>query len=68
MSYCKDKAAPTRAHITNTYRQIVGDLYQPGSGRRTQIRDTSRRIIGYIEPSGQVTNTHRQKIGETNGR
>jgi hypothetical protein len=49
--------------VTNTHRQKVGDLYDPGHGRRVQIRDTSRRIIGYIERDGTVTNTHRQKVG-----
>ena len=62
MSYCKDKA-PTRSHITNTHRQKVGDLYKPGSGQRIQIRDTSRRIIGYIETDGTITNPSRQKVG-----
>ncbi len=67
MSYCKgDSAAtstPTRSYITNTSRQKVGDVYNPGHGRRVQIRDTSRRIIGYIERDGTVTNTRRQKVG-----
>ena len=61
MSYCKDKA-PTRAYIVNTHRQKVGDLYKPGSGQRIQIRDTSRRIIGYIEMDGTITNTNRQPV------
>ena len=65
LSYCKD-GAQMRTHITNTHRQKVGDLYTPVSGQRTQIRDMSRRIIGYIERDGTVTNTHRQKIGKTN--
>ena len=66
MSYCRDQATastPTRSYITNTSRQIIGDIYNPGQGRRLQIRDTSRRIIGYIERDGTVTNTHRQKVG-----
>ncbi len=67
MSYCKDGAASTstrtRSYIVNTHRQKVGDIYDPGHGRRVQIRDTSRRIIGYIERDGTVTNTHRQKVG-----
>lgn len=62
MSYCKDKA-PTRSYITNTHRQIVGDLYDPGHNRRIQIRDTDRRIIGYIERDGSITNTNRQPVG-----
>ena len=70
MSYCKDKATstPTRSYITNTHRQKVGDIYNPGHGRRLQIRDTSRRIIGYIERDGTVTNTHRQKVGTIEGQ
>ena len=69
MSYCKDGAATaspapsTSWAITNTSRQRLGDVYNPGHGRRLQIRDNSRRIIGYIERNGTVTNTHRQKIG-----
>ncbi len=66
MSYCKDGATstPTRSYITNTHRQKVGDVYNPGHGQRLQIRDTSRRIIGYIERDGTVTNTHRQPVAE----
>ena len=65
MSYCKDRettATPTRSYITNTHRQKVGDLYDPGHGRRLQIRDNDRRIIGYIERDGTVTNTRRQPV------
>ena len=68
MSYCKDSSmtsAPTRVYITNKHRQIVGDFYDPGTGR-IQIRDTSRRIVGYVERSGRITNLHRQKIGAIN--
>ncbi len=69
LSHCKTGEMVTttkkRTYITNTHRQIVGDLYNPGTGR-IQIRDTSRRIVGYIERSGRITNTHRQKIGEIN--
>jgi hypothetical protein len=61
MSYCKDKA-PSRSYITNNHRQKVGDLYSPGNGQRVQIRDTSRRIIGYIELDGSITNTRRQPV------
>lgn len=67
-SYCQNNEAPMRTHITNTHRQIVGDLYTPVPGQRTQIRDKHRRVLGYIETNGTITNTHRQKIGETNGR
>ncbi|MEE9207411.1 MAG: hypothetical protein V3U67_03390 [Gemmatimonadota bacterium] len=62
LSHCKADA-PTRSYITNQHRQKVGDLYKPGSGQRVQIRDTSRRIIGYIELDGTITNPSRQKVG-----
>jgi hypothetical protein len=66
MSYCQDAPAsstPTRSYIVNTHRQKVGDIYDPGHGRRLQIRNNHRQIIGYIERDGTVTNTHRQKVG-----
>lgn len=66
LSHCKtEQTVKMRTYITNTHRQKVGDLYDPGTGR-IQIRDTFRRIVGYIERSGRVTNTHRQKTGEIN--
>jgi hypothetical protein len=37
-----------------------------GHGRRLQIRNNHRQIIGYIEHDGTVTNTHRQKVGTLN--
>ena len=63
--FCKDRASvstPTRSYITNARRQRVGDIYDPGHGRRIQIRDNHRRIIGYIERSGRITNTRRQPV------
>ena len=68
MSYCKGDAASTpapgeRRAITNTSRQRLGDVYNPGHGRRVQIRDNSRRIIGYVEADGTITNTSRQRVG-----
>ncbi len=60
-SWQKPKPATSWA-ITNKHRQRVGDIYNPGTGR-LQIRDNSRRIIGYIERDGTVTNTSRQRIG-----
>ena len=66
LSHCKaEQTVKKRTYITNTHRQKVGDLYDPGTGR-IQIRDTSRRIVGYVERSGRITNTHRQKMGEIN--
>ena len=61
LSHCKK--APTRSYITNTHRQIVGDLYKPTPDRRTQIRDNHRRIIGYIEADGRITDTERREVG-----
>lgn len=58
-SFC----GPTTRTITNEHRQKVGDIYNPGHGRRLQIRDNRRRIIGYIERNGTITNTRRQKVG-----
>ncbi len=66
MSWCTDdQPVKKRTHITNTHRQKVGDLYDSGTGR-IQIRDTSRRIVGYVERSGRITNINRQKIGSVN--
>ena len=56
-------STPTRSYIVNTHRQKIGDIYDPGHGRRLQIRNNSRQILGYIERGGTVTNTHRQKVG-----
>ena len=64
--FCKDRASvstPTRSYITNARRQRVGDLYDPGHGRRIQIRDNHRRILEYIERSGRITNPSRQRVG-----
>ena len=64
MSYCQDDAPETtRRNITDPDRRIVGDLYSPKGSRRIQIRDTSRRIIGYVERDGKITNPSRQKVG-----
>ena len=54
----------SRSYIVNTHRQKVGDIYDPGHGRRLQIRNDHRQIIGYIEHDGTVTNTHRQRVRE----
>ncbi len=47
MSYCQDKATSTPAPstswaITNTSRQRLGDVYNPGHGRRLQLRNNDR--------------------------
>jgi hypothetical protein len=49
--------------ITNDRRQKLGDIYNPGHKRRLQIRDNRRRIIGYIEESGSLTDARRRKVG-----
>ncbi len=60
-------STPTRSYIVNTHRQKVGDIYDPGHGRRLQIRNNHRQIIGYIERDGTVTNAHRQEVGTFEG-
>ena len=47
----------------NSRGVISGSIYNPGNNRRLQIRDSRRRIIGYIEPSGKVTDTRRRRLG-----
>ena len=59
-----DVMAGERYEITNDRRQVIGDVYDPGHGRRLQIRDNRRRIIGYIERDGDVTDKRRRKVGE----
>lgn len=58
-SWCgrEEASEPSRTYLTNGRRQITGDIYNPGNGGRVQIRDKHRRIIGYIEPGGLVTDT-----------
>ncbi len=50
--------------ITNDRRQFVGDVYDPGHGRRLQLRDDRGKIVGYIEKDGTLTDTRRRKIGD----
>ena len=64
---CTEAAGPSRHYITNTHRQRLGDIYDDGTGGRLQIRDSHRRIIGYIEADGTITNTHRQEVGTIEG-
>ena len=59
-----DAMAGERYKITNDRRQVIGDVYDPGHGRRLQIRDSRRRIIGYIESDGDVTDKRRRKVGK----
>ncbi len=64
MSYCQDDAPETtRRNITDPDRRIVGDLYSPRGSRRILIRDNHRRIIGYVERDGKITNPSRQPVG-----
>ncbi len=57
-------SAAEQYDITNDRRQVIGDVYDPGHGRRLQIRDNRRRIIGYIESDGTVTDKRRRKVGK----
>ena len=41
----------------------LGDIYSPGHGRRLQIRNKNLKILGYIEPSGKITDTRRRNLG-----
>lgn len=45
-------------------RQVLGNVYDPGPGRRLQIRDNRLRIIGYIERDGTLTDSRRCKVGK----
>ena len=53
-----------RWNITNDRRQTIGDIYDPGHGRRLQLRDDRGRIVGYIERDGTVTDTRRRELGD----
>ena len=59
LSFC----GPKTHKITNERGQQRGDIYPPGHGRRLQIRDNRRRIIGDIERNGTITDTRRRKVG-----
>ena len=65
MSYCQEGAS-TRSYVRNNWnngRQIIGDFYRPsGHNRRIQIRNNSRQVLGFIEPSGRITNRSRQEV------
>ena len=56
-----------KVKILDDRKRRTGDIYNPGHGRRQQIRDKNRRIIGYIEPSGKITDTRRRKSGSIEG-
>ena len=50
--FCQNRAgngAPTRVYTRDTWGRTTGDIYDPGHGRRLQVRDGKRRIIGYID-------------------
>ncbi len=59
-----DALAGGQHKIRDDRRQFIGDFYDPGHGRRIQIRDSRRRIIGYIERDGDVTDSRRRKVGK----
>jgi len=56
--------AGERYKIRDDRRQVIGDVYDPGHGRRLQIRDNDRRIKYYIEPDGTITDSRRRKVGK----
>ena len=49
---------------TDDRRRVIGHIYDPGTGGRLQIRDKHRRIIGYIERDGDITDKRRRKVGQ----
>ena len=55
--------AGERAKLLDSRKLKTGDIYNPGHGRRLQIRNKHRQILGYIEPSGKITDTRRRKVG-----
>ena len=61
--YQQTTGTTTRA-IVNINRQRLGDLYTPIPGGRTQIRDNSLRIKGYILPDGTITDPNRRRLGD----
>jgi hypothetical protein len=60
-------AEPNRSYITNTHRQVIGDVYNPGHGKPAQIRDKHRRVIGHIEGNGTITDKNRRPVGNVKG-
>lgn len=63
--FCKHRAETPKIYVLkNLHQQKTGDIYDPGHGRRLQIRDNHRRIIGYIERNRTIIDIRRQKTGE----
>ena len=59
--------AGERAKLLDSRKLRVGDIYNPGHGRSLQIRDSRRRVLGYIESSGKITDRRRRKVGSIEG-
>ncbi len=59
--------AGERAKLLDSQKLRVGDIYNPGHGRRLQIRDKNLRVLGYIESSGKITDRRRRKVGSIEG-
>ena len=55
--------AGERAKLLDSRKLRVGDIYNPGHGRRLQIRDKNLRVLGYIEKSGKITDKQRRSVG-----
>ena len=64
LASCTYSQAAEKYELTDERRVKVGDIYDPGHGRRIQIRDSRRNIIGYIEKDGTVTDKRRRKLGK----
>ena len=59
--------AGERAKLLDGRKLRVGDIYNPGHGRRLQIPDKNLRVLGYIERSGKITDRRRRRLGSIEG-
>lgn len=57
-------SAGERYKIRNAKRELTGDVYCPGHGRRCQIRGPRREIRGFLEKDGTITDRRRRKVSE----
>ncbi len=59
--------AGEKVKLLDDRKRRTGDIYNPGHGRRLQIRNKNRQIIGYIERSGKITDKRRRRVGSIEG-
>lgn len=58
-----DICAGEKRKTLDSDKNVKGDIYNPGHGRRLQIRNKDRVILGYIERSGRITDRDRVTKG-----